>query len=81
MRAFMAKVVFAVAVTAGLAAAGSWAYFIWSFDWGHSYRGRGLWMMLLAFPAIVGFFAVAFGVFLVLTTVWELIFREKFPPL
>jgi hypothetical protein len=81
MRAFLAKVVLAVAVLAGLAAACSWAYFIWSFDWGHSYRGRGLWMMLLSFPAILIFLGVAIGLFMVLHMAWEFILREEFPPL
>jgi hypothetical protein len=81
MRAFFSKVVLAVTLMAGLVAACSWAYFIWSFDWGNSYRGRGLWMMALSFPAILIFFAVAIGVFQVLTMLWEFILREKFPPI
>jgi len=47
------------AVVAGLA----WMYFIWTFDWGTSYRGRGLWLMVMLFGAplvglaVVGVFA------------------------
>ncbi len=79
MRAISVKAVWLVAFAAGLAAAASWAYFIWSFDWGNSYRGRGLWMMALYFPAILGFFFVLFVVFAVLSSLWEFVFREKFP--
>jgi hypothetical protein len=79
MRAIFANAVLIIAVLAGLAAAGYWAYFIWSFDWGHSYRGRGLWLMALMFPAIF-IFMIAFGVaYSVLSRGWEFIFREKFP--
>jgi hypothetical protein len=81
MRAILAKAVWLLGLVAGLAAAAGWGYFIWSFDWGNSYRGRGLWMMALYLPALLGFFAVFFAVFFVLSMVWEFIFREKFPPL
>lgn len=79
MRAILAKAVLVIAVLAGLMATGSWAYFIWSFDWGHSYRGRGLWMMLMLFPAGFIFVAALFVVSFPLMLLWQFIFREKFP--
>jgi hypothetical protein len=79
MRAILAKTVWFVGLLAGLVWASGWSYFIWSFDWGTSYRGRGLWMLLLYLPAALGFIAVFFGVSFVLSLVWEAIFREKFP--
>jgi hypothetical protein len=79
MRAIFAKAVWTIATLAGLAAAGGWAYFIWSFDWGHSYRGRGLWLMALMFPAIFIFFGAVVVIFVALSSAWEFIFREKFP--
>jgi hypothetical protein len=79
MRAILAKAVWVIAIIAGLVAMAGWAYFIWSFDWGHSYRGRGLWMMGLAFPIAFIFPAVLFAVYVIFAFIWELIFREKFP--
>jgi hypothetical protein len=79
MRAMLAKAVLVIAVIAALAATASWAYFIWSFDWGTSYRGRGLWLMAMLFPAGFIFVAALFVVSFPLMLLWELIFREKFP--
>jgi hypothetical protein len=79
MRAVLATAIWVLAVMAGLAAAARWAHFIWSFDWGHSHRGRGLWMMALGFPLVFIFVGVLFAVSLPLMFLWELVFREKFP--
>jgi hypothetical protein len=79
MRAALAKVVWIIAVMAGIAATAGWAYFIWSFDWGTSSRGRGLWLMALMFPAGFIFVAALFVVSFLLMSLWEFIFREKFP--
>jgi hypothetical protein len=80
MRSILAKAVWVTAVTSGTGAAGGWGYFIWSLDWGHpSYRGRGLWLMLLGFPMAIIFPLVLFGVGGLLMFLWETIFSEKFP--
>jgi hypothetical protein len=80
MRAILAKGVWIIAVMAGVTASAGWGYFIWSLDWGHpSYRGRGLWLMLVTFPMALIFPAVLFGVGGVLMLLWEAIFHEKFP--
>ena len=79
MHAILAKAVWVVSIVAALAAATGWGICIWSFDWGNSYRGRGLWMMALYIPALLGFFAVLIVVSEVLNSVLEFIFREKFP--
>ncbi len=79
MRTILVKVVWIVAFMIALAAAISWGHFIWSFDWGHSYRGRALWMWALFLPASLGFFAILFVVCWALSLVWEAIFRAKFP--
>lgn len=79
MRRAWASVFWIIAVTAALAAAASWGYFIWSLDWGHpSYSGRGLWLMLMAFPMAIIFPVVFLGVTMILTSVCEAIFGEKF---
>jgi hypothetical protein len=79
MRTILAKAVLVIAVIAGLMATAGWAYFIWSFDWGTSYRGRGLWMMALMFPAGFIFVAALFVVSFPLMLLWESIFHENFP--
>ena len=80
MRAILAKAVMVVAIVAGLTAASGWGYFIWSLDWGHpSYRGRGLWLMLVTFPMAIIFPIVLFVVGGVLMLLWQAVFREKFP--
>jgi hypothetical protein len=78
----LAKAVIIIAAMVGLAAASSWGYLIWSLDWGHpSYRGRALWLMLLAFPMAFIIPAVLFAVAFVLVLLWQVIFREEFPDL
>jgi hypothetical protein len=79
VRETSAKAVTVIAVVAALTAAGAWAYFIWSLDWGHTYRGRGLWFMAMIFPTAIIGPAVFFAVGVALIPLWELIFREKFP--
>jgi hypothetical protein len=78
MRAVSVAAVWIIAIVAGLTASAGWGYFIWSFDWGHSYRGRGLWLMALTFPISVILPVVVFAVAFILGSLWGLIFREKF---
>ena len=80
MRAILVKAIWLVAFAAGLAAAVSWAYFIWGFDWGVSYRGRALWMWALFLPAMLGFLAAFFVVSIVSNIIWEAVFHEELPP-
>jgi hypothetical protein len=79
MRTILLNAVWIIGLVAALAWAGWWGQFIWSFDWGHSYRGRGLWMMALGFPSVLGGMLIFFVVFALLSTLWEFIFREDFP--
>ncbi len=82
MRSILAKAVWIIALMFGTAAAGSWGYFIWSLDWGNpSYRGRGLWLMLLTFPMVIIFPFVLFVVGGLLMLLWEAVYSEKFPSL
>lgn len=74
-----------VAVVAGLGAIVWWIHFIWSFDWGYSFRGRTLWLMALVWSTVLGLWGVGFAAFLflnasysVLDKVWYLIFGEHF---
>jgi hypothetical protein len=78
MRAILAKAIWVVAFVAAVGATIGWGYFIWSFDWGHSNRGQGLWLMAMLFPAGVVFVGVLFAVSFPMMLLWELIFREKF---
>jgi hypothetical protein len=81
MRTVLRVIVWTVSIGVGLVPAVIWSHFIWSFDWGTSHRGRGLWMMALGFPAFFIFLAVFFIAFAILGTLWEAIFRgEKFAP-
>jgi hypothetical protein len=66
-------------VRCGRRAALGWCFFIWSFDWGHSNRGQGLWLMAMLFPAGFVFAGVLIAVSYPLMLLWELIFREGFP--
>jgi hypothetical protein len=75
----LAKAVGLIALLAASAAAGGWGYFIWSFDWGTSYRGRGLWLWIFLLPGMLAFVAVLFIVFAVLSALWEAAFHETFP--
>ena len=62
MREKIADTLVAIGLVAALVAGLAWMYFIWTFDWGTSYRGRGLWLMAMLFGApIVGLIVV--GVF------------------
>jgi hypothetical protein len=80
MRAILAKAVWVIGLMAGLTAPASWGYFIWSLDWGNpSYRGRGLWLMLVIFPMAIIFPVVFLAISFMSGMLWELVFREKFP--
>jgi hypothetical protein len=81
MRTALRFIFWTVSFGVGLVPAVIWSRFIWSYDWGTSHRGRGLWMMALGFPAFLIFLAVFFVAFAALSTLWETIFRdEKFLP-
>jgi len=47
MRDRIADTLMAVGLVAAVIVAVAWMYLIWTFDWGTSYRGRGLWLMLM----------------------------------
>jgi len=80
MRSISAIAVWVIAGILAITTAGGWGYFIWSLDWGHpSYRGRGLWLMLVVFPMVIIFPFVLFVVGGLLMALWEAVFGEKFP--
>jgi hypothetical protein len=64
LQAVMSKILGALAYPIGLVAAGTWGYFIWSFDWGTSWRGRGLWWMIFSMGMPLAFGVGVIVVFL-----------------
>jgi hypothetical protein len=79
MQKLLAKCVWLIALVAASAAAGGWGYFIWSFDWGTSYRGRGLWLWIMLIPGLLAFAAAFFIVLGAFTLLWQVAFRGTFP--
>lgn len=64
MRQNIATIFLCAGVIGSVVLAGYWAYWIWQFDWGHSTRGWGLWLMAMMFGSIFVFFAGYFATFL-----------------
>jgi len=70
MREWIAKGVATIGAIAAVAAAGLWAYFIWTSDWGRfGTRDWGLWLMGFTTGTIVVFLAVGFVGFWLATLV------------
>jgi len=69
--------VWLISAVAALASATGWGRFIWSFDWGTSYRGRGLWIFYaFLLPTALIFIVVFYVVLMVGTRICEAIFPE-----
>ena len=77
MRAIVAKAIFPIGLVVGLVAATSWAYFIWGFDWGTSYRSHGLWAVVFFLGAMVAFLAGLYGVGIVGSYIFPNGFSDK----